>query len=125
REIGRDPGARPWTAGALECLLLFPWEENLRQLLGEVRHAATQTAEFPCSPAHLQKPLREHRNQLRVPAGPPHDEPTPQQPTPADPPPRTVDPTRDEIIEALRQTAGRVRPAAQLLGVDRRKLYRL
>jgi transcriptional regulator with GAF, ATPase, and Fis domain len=125
REIGRDPGARPWTAGALECLLLFPWEENLRQLLGVVRHAAGQTAEFPCSPQHLPKELRDHRNRLRAPVGAPHDEPTPQQPTPPDPPPRQFDPTRDEIIEALRQTGGRVRTAAQSLGVDRRKLYRL
>ena len=125
RELGRDPGPRPWTAGALECLLLFPWEENLRQLLGVVRHAATQSAEFPCSPAHLPKQLRDHRNQLRTPVGGPHDEPTPQQPTPPDPPPRQTDPTRDEIVEALRQTGGRVRAAAQALGVDRRKLYRL
>ena len=35
------------------------------------------------------------------------------------------DPTRLEIEEALRKTAGKMRTAAQLLGIDRRKLYRL
>jgi transcriptional regulator with GAF, ATPase, and Fis domain len=39
--------------------------------------------------------------------------------------PRQFDPTRDEIVEALRQTGGRMKPAAEQLNVDRRKLYRL
>jgi transcriptional regulator with GAF, ATPase, and Fis domain len=121
----RDPGARPWTAGALECLLLFPWEENLRYLTSVVNHAAEQTDELPFTPEHLPPAVRAHRTSLRTRAGMPHDEPTPQQPTPQEPAPRQSDPTRDEIVEALRQTGGRMRPAAQLLNVDRRKLYRL
>ena len=125
RQLGREAVQTPWTAGALECLLLYPWQENLRELLGVVRHAAGQTAGFPCTPAHLPAQVRAHRNQLRAPVGAPHDDPTPQQPTPPDPPPRQTEPTRDEIEDALRQTEGRMRSAAQLLGVDRRKLYRL
>jgi transcriptional regulator with GAF, ATPase, and Fis domain len=125
REAGRDPAPRLWTAGALECLLLFPWDENLRYLTSVVHHAGEQTAELPFTPEHLPAPVRAHRTGLRSRAGIPHDEPTPQQPTPAEPAPRQSDPTRDEIAEALRQTGGRMRPAAQLLNVDRRKLYRL
>jgi transcriptional regulator of acetoin/glycerol metabolism len=35
------------------------------------------------------------------------------------------DPTRDEIEQTLRDTRGNVRRAALLLGIDRRKFYRL
>jgi len=125
RQLEREPVARPWTAGALECLLLYPWPENLRQLLGVVRHAIGQASEFPCTPAHLPAQLRAHRNALRARINGPPEEPTPPQPTPPEPAPRQYDPTAEEITEALRQTGGRVRTAAQVLNVDRRKLYRL
>jgi DNA-binding NtrC family response regulator len=45
----------------------------------------------------------------------PPDEPTPPQ----------HEPTQAEIEDALRITQGNMRVAAQRLGVDRRKLYRL
>ncbi|HEX7844000.1 MAG TPA: helix-turn-helix domain-containing protein, partial [Kofleriaceae bacterium] len=106
-------------------LLLYPWEENLRYLMGVVHHAATEASEFPCSPEHLPPPLRAHRSVLRNGTGMPPDDPTLQQPTPQGAAPRQPDPTRDEIVEALRQTEGRMKPAAELLNVDRRKLYRL
>ena len=125
RLLGRDPGPQPWTAGALECLLLYPWHENLRYLMGVVNHAATQASEFPCSPEHLPPQLRAHRTGLRSGTGTPPDDPTLPQPTPGGGVPRQFDPTRDEIVEALRQTGGNMRLAAQLLNVDRRKLYRL
>ena len=132
---GRDPGARPWTAGALECLLLYPWQENLRELLAAVNFAASQTPEFPCTRTHLPAQVRAHRSVLRVPADARPDEPTPApRPPPAPPPlappleddlPPRADPTRDEIIEVLKQTRGRMRTTAQLLKIDRRRLYRL
>jgi DNA-binding NtrC family response regulator len=72
---------------------------------------------------------------LRVPADARPDEPTPApRPPPAPPPPASPheddlpprpDPTRDEIIEVLKQTRGRMRTTAQLLKIDRRRLYRL
>jgi transcriptional regulator with GAF, ATPase, and Fis domain len=123
-ELGRDLGPQLWTAGALECLLLYHWDENLRYLGSVVRHAATQAAELPCSPEHLPPQLRAHRGALRNRTGSPMDDPTLPQPAPGAIP-RQFDPTRDEIDEALRQTGGRMRPAAQQLNVDRRKLYRL
>jgi transcriptional regulator with GAF, ATPase, and Fis domain len=128
RLLGREPGPRPWNAGALECLLLYPWHENLRELLATVNYAAGQTAEFPCTRAHLPPQVRAHRSGLRMPADPRPDDPTPApRPLPAseeDLPPRP-DPTRDEIIEVLRQTRGRMRTTAQRLKIDRRRLYRL
>jgi DNA-binding NtrC family response regulator len=125
RQLHREPGPRLWTAGALECLLLYPWPENLRQLLGVVRHAAAQTAEFPCTPAHLPAQLRAHRTSLRERTSARPEEPTPPQPTPGELGPRPPDPTAEEIVEALRQTGGVVRAAAQQLNIDRRKMYRL
>ncbi|HEX7836898.1 MAG TPA: sigma 54-interacting transcriptional regulator, partial [Kofleriaceae bacterium] len=108
RQLGRDPGPQPWTAGALECLLLYPWDENLRYLMSVVHHAATQASEFPCSPEHLPVQLRAHRGVLRNAAGAPPDDPTLPQPTPQGPIPRQFDPTHDEIVEALRQTGGKM-----------------
>ncbi|HSS03039.1 MAG TPA: sigma 54-interacting transcriptional regulator, partial [Kofleriaceae bacterium] len=136
RELGREPGTTPWTVGALECLLLYPWTENLRELHRVVGHAAEQSPAFPCGTEHLPAKLRAHRGTLRAPAGGgPIEEPTPaNDPPPRSDPPRSdppaidlpmPDPTRLEIEEALRRTAGRMRTAAQLLGIDRRKLYRL
>jgi len=124
RQIGRDAGPRPWATGALECLLLYPWPENLRELLGAVRHAATEAAELPCERSHLPAKLRAHRHTLRAPHNPRSDDQTPAVEQ-RDMPPRQSDPGREEIEDALRRTEGRMRSAAQLLGVDRRKLYRL
>ena len=130
RQIGREPGDRPWAAGALECLLLYPWHENLRELLGVVNFAASQTSEFPCTRAQLTPQVRAHRSGLRAPADSrpddltPPPQPPPQPPPPEELPPR-ADPTRDEIIEVLRQTKGKMRTTAQLLKIDRRRLYRL
>ena len=125
---GRDPGPRPWTAGALECLLLYPWQENLRELLAAVNFAAGQTPEFPCTRSHLLPQVRAHRSVLRMPADSRPDDPTPAPRMPPPPeedlPPRP-DPTRDEIIEVLKQARGRMRTTAQLLKIDRRRLYRL
>jgi DNA-binding NtrC family response regulator len=141
RELAREPGTTPWTVGALECLLLYPWTENLRELHRVVGHAAEQSPAFPCGTEHLPAKLRAHRGTLRAPAGggpieepTPANDPAPRWDQPRSDPPRSdppaidlpiPDPTRVEIEEALRKTAGRMRTAAQLLSIDRRKLYRL
>src|SRR5262245_47761180 len=131
RELGREPGPTPWTVGALECLLLYPWNENLRELHRVVGHAAEQSPGFPCGTEHLPAKLRAHRGTLRSPSSTtPPEEPTPAtDPSPPSEPPQPdippPDPGRFEIEEALRKTAGRMRTAALHLNVDRRKLYRL
>jgi len=116
RERERPPIAAPWTVGALECLLLYPWRDNLRELRSAVGEAALQAPAFPFGTEHLRAALRSHRGALRAASVGAVEEPTPS------PPP---EPTQPEIEDALRATHGNVRMAAQQLGVDRRKLYRL
>jgi DNA-binding NtrC family response regulator len=126
----RDVGPTPWTAGALECLLLYPWTENLRGLGAVVTEVATESPSFPCKTEHLPQQLVTHRGTLRARTGATAiDEHTPQMP-PRPPPPPTPslprpNPNRGEIEDVLRQTQGNMRMAAQLLGIDRRRLYRL
>jgi DNA-binding NtrC family response regulator len=94
--------------GALECLLVYLWPENLRELRATVRDlpAGVATAE------HLPAKVRAHRAALR------------SQTRETDEPAR-VDPTRDEIESALARAQGVMRTAAIDLRIDRRKLYRL
>jgi transcriptional regulator with GAF, ATPase, and Fis domain len=121
RELGRELGpSHPWEVGALECLLLYPWSENLRELHRVVGHAASEAAAFPCGKQHLPAEVRAFRGTLRSPPGP---EPEPSgPPEPLEPRP---DPTQPELVEALRAINGNARAAARVLGIDRRKLYRL
>jgi DNA-binding NtrC family response regulator len=114
REVNRDVD-EPWTVGALECLLLFPWLENLRELRGLVRSFVADGVGMPIPSEALPARFAEHRGILRGGATPPLvDDPTP---------PR--EPEKVEIEEALRRTGGRMKTAATQLGIDRRKLYRL
>jgi DNA-binding NtrC family response regulator len=111
--LGDRAPSNPWSAGAAECLLLYPWPENLRELRGVVRGLAE--AGEPPYPARLLPPrIQLHRALVRGPAGaePDGDEAAP-------------DPTREDIIAALDATQGRILPASKRLGLDRRKLYRL
>jgi transcriptional regulator of acetoin/glycerol metabolism len=102
--------------GALECLLLYPWTYNLRDLRGVVGGVVEQAWSFPCGTQHVPEALRAHRGKLRAPAPVmPADEPAP---------PR-ADPPAIEIELALRAAQGNMRLAAQRLRIDRRKLYRL
>jgi DNA-binding NtrC family response regulator len=126
REAGAAP-ARAWSAGAAECLLLYPWPENLRELRGVVRGLTAGGARWPVSsgalPEHIQAHRRTRRTDERAAASP---APAASPPRPAaDPPQPAADPTRAQVIGALEQTGGRMRGAAGLLGIDRRKLYRL
>jgi len=116
-EAGETFPDEAWTAGALECMLLYPWLENLRELRGVVRAVIAENVGAPCPTEHLPPRLRLHRAGLRSGSAPPvrGGESTPP----------AREPGRAEIEDALRQTEGRVRAAAQRLGVERRKLYRL
>jgi hypothetical protein len=107
--------ARLFSAGAAERLLLQPWPENLRELRGLVRSVMAGHPQEPLLPEDLPDRFRAHRKALRG----DDIEPRPSAVAPAE------EPTREQIEAALAQTGGRMRTAAQLLGVDRRKLYRL
>jgi two-component system NtrC family response regulator len=115
-EAGASVTDEPWTAGALECLLLYPWVENLRELRSLARALLEEGIPAPYQADHLPARIRSYRAALRShPDPPPRDEPAPS--------PRP--PTKAEVEAALLETSGRVRAAAALLGIDRRKLYRL
>ena len=106
------------SAGAAECLLLHSWPENLRELRGIIRAAAREGG-APIVTEKLPSKVREVRVSVRS-----RDDA--RSPTPAAKAPGTShDPTREEIERALKDAGGRMRAAAEQLGIDRRKLYRL
>jgi DNA-binding NtrC family response regulator len=107
--------AELFTAGAAECLLLYPWPENLRELRGLVRSLIADGLQEPVLPEQLPARLRAHRQALRGDA----DDPRPIAV------PSVEEPAREDIAAALKETRGRMRTAAQMLRIDRRKLYRL
>ncbi|HEX4422077.1 MAG TPA: sigma 54-interacting transcriptional regulator [Kofleriaceae bacterium] len=118
RERNYDTSVSLWTVGALECLLLYPWLSNLRELRSVVGEVVEQEPVFPCGTEHLPARLRNYRGTLRTPVGTaPPDEPNPN--------PSQHDPTKKDIEDELRATQGNMRLTAQQLGIDRRKLYRL
>jgi DNA-binding NtrC family response regulator len=115
-EAGHASPDGAWTAGSLECLLLYPWLDNLRELRRVVRAVVADRCPVPCATEDLPLRIRTLRSTLRghVAAPPPADDPGPRR-----------DPTREELEDVLRRTQGRVRSAAKELGIERRKLYRL
>ena len=122
-----DPGR--WSAGALECLALYPWPGNLRELRGLVRNLLDQQLGRPISSDDLPDRIRGHRRGLRRPddaeaslGGSSRGTPRSAPPVPAV---RKPDPTEAEIRRALAETRGCMREAAKLRGIERTKLYRL
>jgi DNA-binding NtrC family response regulator len=105
---------QPWDAGAAECLLLYPWPENLREVRGLVCGLIASEPDWPLTSQDLPERFQAHRRQLR--AG--SDDLDATEPQPAEL-------TREQIIATLERTQGRMRTAGEQLGVDRRKLYRL
>jgi DNA-binding NtrC family response regulator len=99
-----------WSAGALECLLLFPWLRNLRDLRGALADVPARDPASAIEPEDLDHALRAHRLGLRE----AHTTMT-----------HAVEPTPDAIREALGRANGAMRPAAHTLGIERTKLYRL
>jgi DNA-binding NtrC family response regulator len=114
REAGHVGTTEPWSVGALECLLLYPWLGNLRELRGVVRALAADEQSFPCPTERLPDRIHAHRNTLRG---------HPAALSAETPPPR--EPTQAEIEDALRETGGTMVNAAKLLGIERTKLYRV
>jgi DNA-binding NtrC family response regulator len=114
RQQNRGTSVMPWTTRALECLLLYPWTCNLRDLRSVVVEACERTSTFPCGMEHLPASLRGHPRTVTMPLNvTPPDETRPSEPTKA------------EIEQALRETRGNMRMAAQRLVIDRGTLYRL
>ena len=121
REAGAVP-PRAWNGGAAECLLLYPWPENLRELRGVIRGLVADEPRWPASSSALPERIQAYRRTLRP---EPQAEPPPP-PSPATAPARgATEPTREQIIDALARMRGRMRNVSELLRVERRKLYRL
>ena len=127
---GAEPPAplAPWNAGAAECLLLYLWPGNLRDLRGVIRGLAQAGIELSTLRSDdLPQELREHRRALRGVTEPvpvltePAKAASEASPAQAAPLP----PTRESIEALLSSTSGSIRATAHQLGVDRRKLYRL
>jgi transcriptional regulator with GAF, ATPase, and Fis domain len=119
RETGADCPGEAWSAGAAECLLLYPWPDNLRELRGIVRTLAAERARWPLEQGALPERVRTHRRVLRSPTE------STSEPVAERPAGKAAEPTKAEIEAVLRQVEGRVRAAALQLGVDRRQVYRL
>lgn len=131
--VGEVPGT-PWSPGALECLLLYPWPENLRELRGVVRTAWEASCKWPIPADALPDNLQEHRRVRRSSnhANPTDDAPTgnastreaPAREAPTREAPTREAPTREAIEAVLRRVRGNMRQAAQELHTDRTELYR-
>jgi DNA-binding NtrC family response regulator len=114
-EADEMASAEVFAGGAAECLLLYPWPENLRELRGLVRSLIADRPQEPIPHEKLPERIRAHRQALR---GSDDD----RKPSSV---PLAKEHTREEIEAALTETCGRMRTAAQRLRLDRRKLYRL
>ncbi|HEU4403817.1 MAG TPA: sigma 54-interacting transcriptional regulator [Polyangiaceae bacterium] len=118
----------PWQAGLAECLLLHAWPENLRELRGVIRSLVEAREPWPWASNCLPDRVLERRQTARASApGPTPSAAGDGRDTPAVPvvPAESVEPTRDEVVRALTETRGCMVRTSSLLGVDRRKLYRL
>ena len=136
-ELVPEAPARHCDAGALECLLLAPWPDNLRGLRSAVRGALEEPRVWPLTAARLPDVIQEHRRiQRSLLPPPPHgDRPglaaaaapasgstgggNPPPAVPAEPP------TSEQIDAALRGTGGNMKAVAAQLQINRRSLYRL
>jgi len=132
REAHRDAGSKPWTAGALECLLLYPWEDNLRGLRQMVASLAAMSPAFLCGIDQLPAKLRGYREARRMGVESPVTWPEPSPEVEFSDVSRTGAPaalrselSRIDVENALRSSRGSIRQAAERLGISRRALYRL
>ncbi|HET9626727.1 MAG TPA: sigma 54-interacting transcriptional regulator [Kofleriaceae bacterium] len=114
RDAGLEADAL-WTAGALECVMLFPWSKNLRALRQVVHDLVAAGGPPPWSSEMLPDELRAHRSVVRargaIEAAPARDS--------------LPVPTRQAIEAAMIEAHGNMAAVARRLGVEPSRLYRL
>lgn len=108
--LAHEAPSAPWSAGALECLLVYPWPENLRELRGVVRAALEGHSGWPLEPTALPERLQAYRRARRVLARSETEAKLPN---------------REEIRAALERVGGNMKAAAEDLHIERTRLYRL
>lgn len=114
-EVTPQRSGTQWNAGTAECLLLYPWHGNLRELRGMIRGLSAAGLDLALRPEQLPADLRDYRRALRG-----SNEAVPVTKEPAAP-----ELTRETIEGVLSATSGSVRATAERFGIERRKLYRL
>ena len=126
RESNPTGDSGSWSASAAECLLLYGWPHNLRELSGVMRTLGTTPPapdhHITLDVDHLPPHIRNIRSRTRDRNATPSKVLTVPD-SPAAPPRK--DPSEDEVREALNDKRGNMRRTAGGLGVERRRLYRL
>ena len=125
-ETNKANAAIEWSAGFVEAALLYPWPENLRELRMALGAAVLEReADGPLTADSLPPRMLAARRAARLvlPGAIPGDAPVSDAAIGVAPPPVRL--TRTVVIAALERHEGVVIRAAESLGIDRRKLYRL
>ena len=105
-----------WNAGFLEAVLLYSWPTNLRELrsvISESMLAAGDGGELQAY--HLPDHIKEARRRCR----------TDEEESESSVRRLGPDPDKTTLIDTLTEHQGNMLKTAKLLGIDRRKLYRL
>ena len=109
---GSRPGARRISREALAMLTSYPWPGNVRELRNAIARAATLASAEEIRPEDLPPRVREAGRTATLVAD------ASQRRLPL----RELE--REYILEVLRQTGGNKSRAAEILGLDRKTLYR-
>ncbi|MDH4248093.1 MAG: sigma-54 dependent transcriptional regulator [Deltaproteobacteria bacterium] len=96
-------------ASAMEALLAYPWQGNVRELQNVVEYTFSLGEGSVLTLAQLPPDLRGL---------------TPPGPRTPPSPPRLADLERERLVDALRESRGRKGEAARLLGISRATLWR-
>jgi DNA-binding NtrC family response regulator len=122
--FSREMGLRPVgiSGGALDLLQSYPFPGNVRELKNIIERALIESSGREITPEHLQL--------SNLHAGPAAEklvrpQPTTEAPAPSADLPLNLEEAEATLIQrALAQTGGNIARAAQLLGVNRSRIYR-
>lgn len=109
-----SPPRLPWGPGAAECLLVYGWPENLRELRSVVRGVAESNPRWPVSSSALPERIQACRRSLRAIS----ENSTAKWET-------ICVPSKTQIIAALQEAGGNMNAVSKRFGLERTKLYRV
>ncbi len=105
-------GGRPVSAEAMTLLAAYPWPGNVRELRNAIERATTLSPAGEIRPSDLPPRIREAGRSAALVADASRRQAT------------LRDLEREYVLEILRQVGGNKSRAAEILGLDRRTLYR-